>query len=168
MLPFSLVQKHQQLQQKNDAGPELRGNRCMMICSMNVSLKWEIWRKPTTKRVFFFGSNFSAPFLVMFQQRHSWQTGMAPSSLFSVSCFSRAFVYLIREKRKTCPENNTQEAQNVSCSGSAPGRGSGFLLRLQMGGVLNYGYSEPLIVLFWITNGDKECLHFFVELFLLL
>lgn len=27
-----------------------------------------------------------------------------------------------------------------------------------MGGVLNY-------VLFWITNGDKECLHFFVELF---
>jgi len=42
MLPFSLVQKHQQLQQKNDAGPELRGNQCMMICSMNVSLKWEI------------------------------------------------------------------------------------------------------------------------------
>ena len=48
---------------------------------------------------------------------------------------------------------------NIGAFGSAQGRGSGFLLRLQMGGVLNY-------VLFWITNGDKECLHFFVELFL--
>ena len=54
-------------------------------------------------------------------------------SFFSFLFFKSFRILDPGNPRKTCPENNTQEAQHVSCFGSAQGRGSGFLLRLQMG-----------------------------------